>query len=402
MKNFRKILLWVLVGLLSLGQLQRIELQQLNSTVSLYFHDALIIFFIFHVLFTNFIRFKNIIIDYLKKEKKLQLFIGLTIFSLVINILNTGDYISVLYLLRLFIYIIFGFSLLFLIKNNKYNAEYLKFQFFSVGLIGLFLGFLQFIFIKDTRFLSIFGWDDHYARLIGTYFDPGFTGIIFLLTLLIGLSSKYLQKSIVKIALSLFFIWGIILTFSRASYLALVMSLLIIVLLNIKITEIPVKKILTGLAFIVVLVILAPKPYGEGVNLFRTSTITARTTAFTQQLTKLTPQTILIGNGPFSEKNSLNYQQNKTNQIIPSHSRVPDNIFITVLLSTGVFGLLLFVTLLFDWAKKLRTKDTYLFAGFVSLLGHTQFSNSLLQPFVLLILLGGIVSVQHKSYKLNE
>ncbi len=392
MKNFRKILLWILVGLLSLGQLQRVELQQFNSSISFYFHDLFIIFFIFHVVFTDFSTIKELIINYLKKEKKVQLFTSLILFSLTINILG-GDYISLLYFFRLILYIIFGISLISLIKNNKYDSEYLKFQLFSIGIISLFLGFLQYIFIKDTRFLSIFGWDDHYARLISTYFDPGFSGIIFLFTLLMGLSCKYVKNNNIKIISILLFIWGIILTFSRASYLALVVSSLILTVTHLKITLATIKKVALGIILIIFLIILAPKPFGEGVDLLRTSTITARIAAMSQQLTKFTPQTILIGNGLFSEKNSLNYQNNSKNQLISSHSRLPDNLFINILLSSGVFGLLLFLIILFDWSTKLKQKDTYLFAGFVALIIHSQFSNTLLQPFVFLILIGGIATV---------
>lgn len=392
MKNFRKIILWILVGLLSLGQLQRIELSQFNSAVSIYFHDILIIFIIFHVLFTNFKDIKLTVINYLKKEKKVLLFLFLLLFSHLLNIIS-GDYISLLYSLRLFLYITFGISLSILIKNNKYDAEYFKFQLFSVGVISLFLGFLQYIFIKDTRFLSIFGWDDHYARLISTFFDPGFTGIIFLLTVLIGLSCKYIQNNTVKIITVAVFIWGIILTFSRASYLALIVSLLLLTTSYLKITTDSAKKIVIGLLFIAFLILLAPKPYGEGVNLLRTSTITARIAAISKQLTSLSPKTLILGNGLFSEKNSLNYQLNEKNQLIPSHSRMPDNLFINVLLSTGIFGLLLFVSLLYDWAKRIRLKNSYIYAGFIALLVHSQFSNSLLQPFILLLLLGGIATL---------
>lgn len=392
MKNFRKILLWILVGLLSLGQLQRIELSQFNSSISIYFHDILIIFIIFHVLFTNFKEIRFTIINYLKKEKKLLLLSSLVLFSLIINILG-GDYISLLYFSRLILYIIFGILLIVLIKNNKYDPDYLKFQLFSVGVISLFLGFLQYIFIKDTRFLSIFGWDDHYARLISTYFDPGFTGIIFLFTLLIGLSCKYIQNNKIKIITVILFVWGIILTFSRASYLALIVSLLLLTTSYLKITTDSAKKIAIGLLFITFLILLAPKPYGEGVDLLRTSTITARIAAISQQLTSLSPKTLILGNGLFSEKNSLNYLSNEQNQLIPSHSRMPDNLFINALLSTGIFGLLVFISLLYDLAKRIKLKNNYLYAGFIALLVHSQFSNSLLQPFILLLFLGGIATL---------
>lgn len=391
MKIFRKVLLWIFVGLISLGQLQRIEFNQFN--IAIYLHDIFIILWLVQVLLTSPISFIKYLINFFKQDKKLKLLLSLSIFSLAINFFQSSDLISLIYFARLLTYIIFGFSLSFLVKNNKIEAEYLKFQVFSIGLLSLLLGFIQFIFIKDTRFLSILGWDDHYARLISTFFDPGFTGIIFLLTLLIGMSSKYLQNKKVQLLILISFLWGITLTFSRASYLATIISFLIIAVSQISLNKDLIKKLFLGSMVFALLVILAPKPWGEGVNLFRTSTIKARYESIYKQLSIFSPQTILIGNGPFSQKNSLNYNSpNQSDFNLPSHSRVPDNIFINVLLSIGVFGLILFIKQLIKWARSLKKKDIFLFAGFIGLLVHTQFNSSLIQPFVLLILLSGIAS----------
>jgi len=208
MKMFRKVLLWIFVALISLGQLQRIEFNQYN--IAIYIHDVFICLWITQLLFTNPFRFILFIKDYLKTEKKVQLFFSLATLSLLINLIQNSDITSVIYFLRLITYILFGFSISFLVKNKKIEAEYLRFQIFCIGLFSLFLGFIQFIYIKDTRFLSILGWDDHYARLISTYFDPGFTGVIFLLTLLIGLTSTYLQNKKIQFIMLLLEITGLL------------------------------------------------------------------------------------------------------------------------------------------------------------------------------------------------
>jgi hypothetical protein len=390
MKIFRKIFLWILVGLLSLGQLQRLDLPQFNG--SIYLHDIFIIFWIFHICFTQPRIIYSTIFDFVKKQKKLQIFFILFSFSFFMSLLQTNDLIPLLYLTRLIIYIIFGFSLLILIKNKQYNSEYLKFQIFSIGLISLFLGFLQYLLIQDTRFLAILGWDDHYARLISTFFDPGFTGIIFLLSLLIGLSSQYLNNKFIKLFLIFIFTLGIILTFSRASYLASIIAFMVITFIKLKNIKLFWLKIIFSLLIFIFLIILVPKPVGEGVDLLRTSTIIARFSAIQQQFSDVTMKTIFIGNGPFALQNSINYPIDIENNILISHSRIPDNIFITVFLSTGIFGLILFLWILFDWAKILLNKNIYLFTGLIAVIVHSQFNNSLLHAFVLLILLGGIAS----------
>lgn len=398
MKIFRKIVLWTLVGLLALGQLQRVELPQYH--IAFYLHDILISIWVLTTLLKYPLKFIEYLKQFFNKNNKVKIFTSIALLSLVINTITSSDLTAIVYSLRLTTYITFTFSLAFLIKNKKINAEYLKFQIFSVGILSLILGFIQYVFIKDTRFLSVLGWDDHYARLISTYFDPGFTGIIFLLTLFFGLSSTYIKNKITQVLLILSFTWGIILTFSRASYLALITGFLIIALSGLKINKFILKKIFIGGLLFFTLIILAPKPFGEGVDLLRTSTINARYLALTQQLKNLDPKIIIIGNGPYSEKNSLNYIEsaklNKTNnqKLIPSHSRVPDNIFINVLLSTGVFGLIFFVSILFGWAKKLKSKDIFIYAGFIALLVHTQFNSSLIQPFVILIFLSGVATLK--------
>jgi hypothetical protein len=391
MKIFRKIILWTLVGLLALGQLQRVELHQYN--LSFYVHDILISIWVLETFLQQPIKFKNFLIEFFDQNKKASIFASITLISLLINTAVSLDITAIFYSLRIMTYILFAFTLSFLIKNKKIDAEYLKFQLFSVGVLSLALGFLQYVYIKDTRFLSVLGWDDHYARLISTYFDPGFTGIIFLLTLFFGLSSKYIQNKAIQLLLIISFTWGIILTFSRASYLSLIAGFLIIAFPGLKINKGSLKKIFIGVALFTLFVILAPKPYGEGVNLFRTSTIYARYTSVVQQLENLNPKIIFIGNGPYSEKNSLNYFSDNTSELIPSHSRVPDNIFINVLLSSGVFGLLFFISFLLSSAKKLKSKDIFIYAGFIALIVHTQFNSSLIQPFVLLIFLSGVATI---------
>lgn len=395
--SIKKILLWILVGLLSLGQLQRIELTGVFQGINFYLHDLVIIFFIFHVVFTNFTRFTTYLKKYWKNKKIETFFICFAVFSVIINYSITPDFSQLLYILRLTTYIFFGFTLRYLVTKKEYKTEYLQFQVFSVGLLALILGFLQYLFIQDTRFLSILGWDDHFGRLIGSYFDPGFTGLIFLLTLLIGLKNSFLQHKALKLLLVITFSWGIVLTFSRATYLALLLVLVLISLDSIKKTGRKIKQFGIGLSFFLVLIFLAPKPYGEGVNLLRTSTIIARATAIQEQLQLVSVKTFLIGNGVFSQKNSLTTTGQEATEIpaiIPSHSRIPDNIFINVLLSTGVIGVVLFSLLLIKWSRELSASDIYVFAGFAALILHSQFSNSLLQPFVLLIFLASTATIK--------
>lgn len=387
--NRKTYLLWVLVALLSLGQLQRVELSYHTALIAFYLHDVFIFTWVTYFVFTHLKFFTKI-----KLQLNLEIaFASIVLASLIYNSIFSFDIVQLLYLVRLCFYLVFAVSLIQLQKEKKLDTTILRFQFFCIGIFVLLLGFLQYTFVADTRFLAIFGWDDHYARMISTYFDPGFTGISLVITLLFGLSLPIMKSHpFVRLAAIFLFSLGVILTFSRASYIALLVSLAIYLLRN-QIGQLK-SWLMVGVLTLLLLitVVLVPKPFGEGVNLLRTSTIIARSKAITQQLNKTTPTTFFIGNGPFSAHSSI--ATNEEKKLLPSHSRVPDSLFIMIYSSVGILGLCLFLSLLIKWLKYLYRNDTFMFAVLCGLLIHAQFNNSLLQPFVLLLFLGGVATIR--------
>ena len=131
------------------------------------------------------------------------------------------------------------------------------------------IGILQYVYLPDTRYFYFFGWDDHYFRLIAPYLDPAFTGVILVLSGLALFSIKKMQKWIlVAIAVTVF---ALLLTYSRASFLAFSAGLLALGYLTKRLT---VAAILV-LAFSAGILFL-PNPGGEGVDLTRTSSIVAK------------------------------------------------------------------------------------------------------------------------------
>ena len=399
--NYYKIYFWILVGTLSLGQLQRVELPGLLLGVNFYLHEVLLFIFIVLVSFFNFSDYTDFIRSkYLKIQQKnfpVEIFfIVLLLASFVFNLIFNFDLIAVLYFVRLCLYLSFTMIVLFSIEKKKIQVEYLHFQLFSIGIFSLLLGFLQYTFITDTRFLSVLGWDDHYARMIGTYFDPGFTGIILVLTLILGLSHTLLQNKRFQALATAIFSWGVVLTFSRASYVSLVVALICIGVYKYKKILSTQKVVLVTSVLIITLVILAPKPMGEGVDLLRTASITARTSSITQQLSTTTNGSFFIGNGLFFTQNS-----SQITTIIPSHSRIPDNLFVTVFLAGGIFALLSFIWIVLKYVRILSASNYYLLAVVLAVLFHSQFNNSVLQPFVLFVFLNSCVVLSRSDYKLK-
>ncbi len=414
--KIKNIALWIFIGLLSLGQFQRIELGPNTNSVNIYFHDIFIFSWLLYLAIKTKLSFvkkflkKEVLRKFIKIYKVEFIFILITFIGVIFNLGLNKDLISVLYIMRLVGYLVFAASLkmltsgeknkdidLYKLTNDEQNQSLseLRFKSFSAGLIILALGLLQITLISDTRFLAIFGWDDHYNRLISTIFDPGFTGIILIITYFYFLSlrkSIFHMKSLVtgnllELLLTLVFFWSIALTYSRASYLSLLVGLITFAFINKKNT----LKYLIASAIFVLMIFITPKPGGEGVNLARTSTIDARTSTIEYELKKTQPQTILIGNGLFSVQNSL-----EKHPFIRSHSRIPDNFLVNIFLSTGVFGFILALILIIKWLIKTIKIDQELGIAILATLVHSQFNNSMLQSFVLLILLGGIASTKTK------
>jgi len=262
------------------------------------------------------------------REKIAQdpLFKPLVIFSIV-ALLSRGD---PAYLLRFISYTAFYFA--FRIEGVKKYYRYLVFP----AMLFLTIGFLQYFLLPDTRFLTYLGFDDHYFRLIGSLLDPNFTGLVLVIFTLLAPKLFFLLPLL-----------ALALTFSRASFLALAVSLLYLCV---------VKKQFKLLFLIVILGALlyfVPKPFGEGVNLLRTFSIVSRFENQKQALA-IFAQNPILGVGFGSQK--------------------IDNSFIFVLATTGLAGFLTFLAFL----KKAwrQTADPLAQAAFLAILVHSLFNNS--------------------------
>lgn len=366
--------------LFSLGQLQRI---QLDDNIAFYIHDVLIITWLVFYFFKAQI-YKKLINTKLTEKLasyRMEIFAVIWIVIGLLFAVKSDESISrsILYLLRILSYIFFIASL----KNIKLphkNILSLKIGFIISGLLIAVWGIIQYIFLPDTRFLSIMGWDDHYYRLISTQFDPAFTGMIFVLTFSYIIEIKDLFKKNKNIFYLLLFtlIYSILLTFSRSSYLAF-----IFLNLGIVFTMKKQRYLLFFLALFLVSIPFLPKPAGEGVNLKRTSTSSARHQIIVSSISSVNSYEWFVGKGLFV--NPVLHQDG----LLPDHSHLPDNLFITVFTGTGTIGFILFLLLGYKWGKILYNKDKHFFIITLSLLLHSMFNNTLLQPFVFLIWLGG-------------
>ncbi|MEN8253430.1 MAG: O-antigen ligase family protein [Patescibacteria group bacterium] len=373
-KNISNIFTWLFICVLSLGNLQRI---QLPNDLAFYLHDILIFVWLIYFSFKNKLKFQI--------NKNIKLFLLWIFLGWILAFISGENLLKpILYFFRLIFYFIFVYSLRDL-KNNL-NSKLLIF-----GLLILFFGFLQYTFLPDTRFLAALGWDDHYYRLISTLLDPNFTGIILILTFFFLQASKILDNKywiLVRRALSLTLISGILLTYSRASYLAFLISLSLLTLINIKYKKSFLIFIFYFLFFLISIPIL-PKHPGEGTRLMRTASVNSRVNSVTQDLSSLKTRNLIFGQGLFSnlkkERASGKYLE------IPNHANLSTNSFIQIFTGTGLVGLTLFLIIILKFLKKIYlSKKFYLLSASMAILIHSLFNATLTYPFVVIFFLGFI------------
>ena len=278
--------------------------------------------------------------------RPLALFLLVVFISLFINFksaLAGGLSYPIFYLVRLIIYPSVYFATK--ISANKKILPYLLISLLVFASIGL----LQYLFFPDMRYLKLLGFDDHYYRLIGSFYDPNFSGAIFA-----GASLLFLALGQWLMALPLVLL--LTMTFSRASYLVFVLGLIYLVFTQKRWTLFIFILFLTGF------IILVPKPFGEGVNLFRTFSVFSRIDSW-QAGTSLFIQRPLFGWG----YNTLRLFSGERFQI--------DNSYLYFAATTGIVGLLAFFNLLkkiFSYAKPLALRLFIL-----AILTHSLFNNSL-------------------------
>lgn len=359
------------------GQLQRIEW---GAFPAFYLHDVVLFLWLLTILIFNRKKVRSLFKKIKLKKFKLELFLltWVLVGWVIALLMGQLDAKFLLYSLRFVSYglLFFLISKLRLLKDN-----YLKWGFYLTGFYLLLLGLLQYVFIPDMRFLSILGWDDHYYRLIGTQFDPNFMGIILVL-LFINFNQLIVKKRTDLKNLLLFLtLIGLSLTFSRSSYLSFMVALLLTAKIN-------PKKYISGI-LLLILIVLSPKPGGEGVNLIRTASVNARIETSQKGINDLKPYQYLVGQGFFNKNRSSYLNQDFTRS---DHALLEDNFILLIFNSMGVVGLFLVALLAKKYLLILYQKDQVKLISVIAVLTHAMFNNSIFQPFVFLYLLWSLIS----------
>ncbi len=378
--NILILFLFILLILFPLGQFTTIPLGIFGLVdIHIYLQDIVLIgiWFILIYLFS----WDKIKLSQIPFFKPILLFILMAFLSLIFNLSKlpfSQFIISSLYLIRWIGYLGVYFASYLIILRQPQLKEKIYFGLIMAAFVSSIFGLLQYFLYPDLRNLYYLGWDPHYYRVFGTFLDPSFLGLIFVL----ALNLIYLQIFTKPRSYWLMGIAGVIyialaLTYSRSSYIAFALSMAFICYQK------RAWKYFFALIFIgLVTLKLLPNPtHSEGAHLGRSTSSEARIGSWQDSLSLIRKSPLFgLGFNALRYTNPTNTQYFANNPI-PSHaSSGIENSFLFVWVTTGLIGLISFVYLL---GKIFIMGDEIVKVSLLAICLHSIFNNSLFYPWIM-------------------
>ena len=310
-------------------------------------------------------------------------FIIVLILSLILTPLSVDENnfaLAFLYLARYFV--ASSLFLVGLVIDGRMKKRILKLMLMAGTGLAI-SGLVQYLVFPYFGPLANEGWDPHLFRIAASFFDPGFAGYIYAssLLMLIGLKSEFkLSKIAWSIMMGIFYL-SLLLTYSRASYLAFIIGLAVIAF-KMKAREWLIKV----LVIFIFSTLLLPRPVGEGIRLERENSILARIENWSHAISIFKKYPV-FGVG----FNAYKFAQEREGYITSTdrnHSASgSDSSFLLVLATSGLVGGLAFCNLVFQIVKKLTRQTQKVgvvaLASLFALLGHSWFLNSYFYLWIL-------------------
>lgn len=231
---------------------------------------------------------------------------------------------------------------------------------------NIIFGLIQYSLWPDFTYFNVSNWDPHLYRLISTYFDPTFTGLIYLFFIIKLFLSKDIPYRWYLLVITYF---AMALTYSRSTYLSFLAAFCFIAIYQKKL-----KIFLFSFVIILITLLILPRQPGEGTKLERTSSIFAKIENYKEGITLFT-KSPLIGHG---YNNLIFIRNNDSNSHAVSGF---DGSLLTILVTTGIIGFCFFILGIY---KFFQQADLLKKTMMISLLVHSFFANSLLYPWALI------------------
>jgi O-antigen ligase len=279
-----------------------------------------------------------------------------------------------LYFARLSVYLLFILYFIYHCSKQKQVDMAVKISTCIYVAATIVSGILQYFYYPNLRNLFYDGWDPHYYRMFGTFLEPVIAASVYGIVLIYALTEKRIQ---VYFRAGIALIMGVmmVMTFSRAALLALLVTALVFAA-----RTKAIKLVLAGLLIAGVIFILLPKPSGEGVNMFRTSTIFSRATDY-QEGVSIWQRSPIFGIG-YNHLGAVKAQQ-RSLAGVPNHAASSlHSSFLIILATGGIIGVLLFA----NWFVQLMGISEFYKYALIFIGVSSLFDNVLLHPFVLLLM----------------
>jgi O-antigen ligase len=297
-----------------------------------------------------------------------------------INVLYGG-----LYLLRLAAYYFFGVYVWNFVRNKPAHKKLVLDSLLLVSLVSGFFGWVQFFTVPNIKPFFSLGWDMHLFRVVGTFLDPSYLGLIVVFGLLLSIHRCISSRNWKNILIIFFLLVSLAFTYSRASYLAFFAGLSTIVYLNRKF-----KKLLWIVGGLIVLALILPTAKNHSIELFRTFSAIARIENY-QTTLKIFSKSPVFGIG--YNNMCIAYQRFIGPQSFSSHAcSGSDSSLLYILATTGVVGFIIFISSMWKIGTVLIRDSKFpalpvgrqiLVSCFVALIIHSLFSNSMFYPWIM-------------------
>jgi O-antigen ligase len=285
---------------------------------------------------------------------------------------------GLLYLFRLVAYYFFGIYVWNFVKKVANSKMLLMDSLLVVSIISSIFGWVQFFTFPDIKNLFRFGWDIHLFRLVGTFLDPTFLGLIIVFGLLISITRMVEAKNKKYLGIILFLLLSLAFTYSRGSYLALFAGLIVIALYN-KI----LKKVFFFILIFMILLFTLPTSRNHSIELFRSFSAVARIEDYKTTL-QIFSKSPVFGIG--YNNMCIAYQKYIGVQPFSSHHcSGSDSSLLLVLATTGIAGFMIFIYSIYNIGVSLKRDFRFqiLMSSFTALVVHSLFSNSLFYPWII-------------------
>jgi len=371
------ILFFLFLVLFPFGQLTKLPLSFLNlPEVHLYLTDIVLFFLLLSwLIWRFFINKRKYKAPFLTKP--ILLFSSLALISLFVNSFRFSGLevlVSSLYLVRWVVYAGLYFILVDLKNEFKRN---LSCYLLIIGSFMAVFGLIQYFLWPNLKALEVLQYDPHFYRVAGTFLDPGFTGLILALTLILLTVFSWQKKNKRWWLLWPFLFVTLLLTYSRASWLAFLVGIGIVLFYKRAFKFFFLVIVLLGLSWFFI-----PQPSGEGGKLGRTYSIEARLENY-QEAFSIFKKHPLLGVG----FNTYRYTQRDYNLLSKEEWQTSqsaagaDSSLLFILATTGILGFLSYLWLYF---KALRgSKSLLIIASIIAMIIHSFFLNSLFYPWVM-------------------